>query len=121
MDCHLLLLQGLFLTQGLNWHLLRWQVDSLPLEPSGKPVFQEHGFSPTLVQPGSPVTPLLKTLQWLLYQPAEQASSLASHVPVTLIDTQTPLRPPLTPRGALCFHSTRTGQHLELTDGLFFF
>ena len=49
-----------------------------------------------LVQPGSPVTPLLKTLQWLLYQPAEQASSLASHVPVTLIDTQTPLRPPLT-------------------------
>ncbi|XP_061246263.1 zinc finger HIT domain-containing protein 3 isoform X3 [Bos javanicus] len=34
------LLQGIFLTQGSNPHLmclLRWQVDSLPLPPPGKP------------------------------------------------------------------------------------
>ena len=29
-SCHFLL-QGIFLTQGLNPHLLHWQVDSLPL------------------------------------------------------------------------------------------
>ena len=38
MGCHFLL-QGIFLTQGLNphlLHLLHWQVDSLALEPPGK-------------------------------------------------------------------------------------
>ena len=30
MRCHFLL-QGIFPTQGLNLHLLHWQVDSLPL------------------------------------------------------------------------------------------
>ena len=37
--CHFLL-QGIFLTQGLNPHLLsllHWQVGSLPLAPPGKP------------------------------------------------------------------------------------
>ena len=34
-----LLLQGIFLTQGLNLCLLHWQVDSLPSEPPGKPEF----------------------------------------------------------------------------------
>ena len=33
-----LVLQGIFLTQGLNLHLLHWQVDSLPLTPSGNPM-----------------------------------------------------------------------------------
>ena len=37
MGCRFLL-QGIFLTQGLNPHLLRWQADSLPLEPPGKPL-----------------------------------------------------------------------------------
>ena len=40
MDCRCLL-QGIFLTQGLNLHLfylLHWQADSLPLAPLGKPV-----------------------------------------------------------------------------------
>ena len=36
--CHLLL-QGIFLTQGLNLCLLHWQADSLP-EPPGKPPFK---------------------------------------------------------------------------------
>ena len=39
MGCHCLL-QGIFLTQGSNphlLHLLHWQVDSLPLAPPGKP------------------------------------------------------------------------------------
>ena len=47
--CHFLL-QGIFLTQGLNLHLshiLHWQVDSLPLVPPGKPketeVIQRNG------------------------------------------------------------------------------
>ena len=34
--CHFLL-QGSFLTQGLNQHLLHWQTDSLPLSHPGKP------------------------------------------------------------------------------------
>ena len=38
--------RGIFLTQGSNpclLHLLHWQVDSLPLTPPGKPVFQSGG------------------------------------------------------------------------------
>ena len=35
-DCHALL-QGIFLTQILNSHLLHWQMDSLPRAPPGKP------------------------------------------------------------------------------------
>ena len=34
--CHFFL-QGIFLTQGLNPHLLHWQVDSLPLSHQGSP------------------------------------------------------------------------------------
>ena len=34
MGCHFLL-QGIFLTQGSNPHLLHWQVDSLPLSHQG--------------------------------------------------------------------------------------
>ena len=37
--CHFLL-QGIFLTQGLNLCLLHWQVDSLPLSHWESPVFQ---------------------------------------------------------------------------------
>ena len=39
--CHFLL-QGIFLTQRLNQHLLHWQVGSLPLVPSVKPRCQYH-------------------------------------------------------------------------------
>ena len=35
--CHFPL-QGVFLTQGLNPHLLHWQVDSLPLRHLGSPI-----------------------------------------------------------------------------------
>ena len=31
------LLQGIFLTQGLNLHFLYWQADSLPLSHQGSP------------------------------------------------------------------------------------
>ena len=34
------LFQGIFLTQGLNLHLLYWQVDSLPLNHLGIPVYK---------------------------------------------------------------------------------
>ena len=37
MGCHFLL-QGTFLTQGLNPHLLHWQAESLPLSHLGSPV-----------------------------------------------------------------------------------
>ena len=36
MGCHFLT-QGIFLTQGLNPHLLHWQADSLPLSHQGIP------------------------------------------------------------------------------------
>ena len=41
--CHFLL-QWIFLTQGLNLHLLHWQVDSLPLSHLGSlgPSLEEH-------------------------------------------------------------------------------
>ena len=42
------LLQGIFLTQGLNPHLLHWQVDSLSLSHLGSPQGSLHqGFSNT--------------------------------------------------------------------------
>ena len=44
--CHFLL-QGLFLIQGLNPHLLHWQVGSLPLSHQGNPPHQQ-------VEPNSP-------------------------------------------------------------------
>ena len=37
MCCHFLV-QGLFLPQGSNLHLLHWQVESLTTEPLGKPL-----------------------------------------------------------------------------------
>ena len=40
--CHFLL-QGIFLTQGSNLHLLHWQVDSLPLAPPGKSLNTTEG------------------------------------------------------------------------------
>ena len=36
--CHFLL-QGIFLTQGSNLHLLHWQVESLPVNYLGSPLF----------------------------------------------------------------------------------
>ena len=56
MGCHFLL-QGIFLTQGFNLGLLRWQVDSLPLSHKGSfsgilglPHFLEfHTVSGTLI------------------------------------------------------------------------
>ena len=41
MGCHFLL-QGIFLTQGSNLHLLRWQVDSLPLSHHRSPYSFTH-------------------------------------------------------------------------------
>ena len=44
MGCHFLL-QGIFLTQGSNLYLLHLQADSLPPEPSGKPINTDiYGF-----------------------------------------------------------------------------
>ena len=37
--CHFLL-QGIFMTQGLNLCLLRWQEDSLPVSHQGNPLLQ---------------------------------------------------------------------------------
>ena len=51
--CHFLL-QGIFLTQGLNpdlLHLLHWLVGSLPLAPPGKPQRVEN----TALSPAVPV------------------------------------------------------------------
>ena len=40
--CHFLL-QGMFLIQGLNPHLLHWQADSLSTVPPGKAIFPDQG------------------------------------------------------------------------------
>ena len=37
------LLQGIFLIQGLNPHLLHWQADSLSTVPPGKAIFPDQG------------------------------------------------------------------------------
>ena len=44
--CHALL-QGIFLTQESNSHLLHWQADSLPAEPPGKPLLKSTEQQPT--------------------------------------------------------------------------
>ena len=41
MGCHVLL-QGIFLTQGLNQSLLHWQVSSSPPAPPGKPLLSRY-------------------------------------------------------------------------------
>ena len=60
------LLQGIFLTQGLNLHLLHWEADSLLSEPQGKPVSvgsvmshfsQPHGLTAAHQAPLSMVFP----------------------------------------------------------------
>ena len=43
LGCHSLL-QGIFPTQGLNPHLLHWQVGSLPSEPPGKPIRESNRY-----------------------------------------------------------------------------
>ena len=82
MGCHALL-QGIFLTQGSNPHLLgplHWWVDSLPLAPPGKPTYipaaavaKSFQSCPTLCDPtdgsppGSSVPGILQAriLQWV--------------------------------------------------------
>ena len=84
--CHFLL-QGIFLTQGLNPYLLHWQVDSLPLSHQGSPCMDREYIKsqtmlcyakllqscPTLCDPidgsprGSPVPGILqaRTPEWV--------------------------------------------------------
>ena len=38
----IILLQGIFLTQGSNLHLLHWQADSLPLSHLGSPSYHVY-------------------------------------------------------------------------------
>ena len=47
------LLQGIFLTQGSNLHLLHWWVDSLPSEPPGKPQVTHHSALVSIHEPDS--------------------------------------------------------------------
>ena len=48
--CHFLL-QGIFLTQGLNLHLLHWQADSLTTEIPWKPISMKREVLLTTVMP----------------------------------------------------------------------
>ena len=46
-DFHYFFLQGIFLTQGWNQHLLRllhWQVDSVPLAAAGRPHIKDNNY-----------------------------------------------------------------------------
>ena len=59
MDCHALL-QGIFLTQGLNtpfFPLLHWQAGSLPLAPPGKPTESSR-----VRDPGEPLSHVARSL-----------------------------------------------------------
>ena len=49
-SCHFFL-QGIFLIQGSDLHLLHWQADSLPLEPLGKPIYKEISLFSSQKQP----------------------------------------------------------------------
>ena len=65
-DCHFLL-QGIFLTQGLNpnpLHLLRWQVDSLRLSHLGRPIFHTR---PNQKEPKCPPTGEWINKFWCIY------------------------------------------------------
>ena len=55
LGCHFLL-QGIFLTQGSNLHLLHWQVDSLPLALPGKLQKEMLGFPSDSVVKSPPVS-----------------------------------------------------------------
>ena len=48
-NCHFLL-QGIFLTQGLNPDFLPWQAGSLPSELPGKPIYFIHSINSVYVQ-----------------------------------------------------------------------
>ena len=68
--CHFLL-QGIFLTQGLNLHVLHWQVDLLPLSHQNSPInalqFSSVAQScPTLCNPMNRSTPGLPVHHQLL-------------------------------------------------------
>ena len=87
--CHFLL-QGIFTTQGLNPHLLDWQVGSLPLAPSGKPIHtyilfyilfhcglsQDIGFSSLCYTVGSCCLSILKIIVFI-YQPPIPSPALS--------------------------------------------
>ena len=53
MSCHFLLWK-IFLTQGLNLHLLHWQTDSLPLSHLGNPSVDFHIFDSVTFSPWLP-------------------------------------------------------------------
>ena len=60
------LFQGIFLTQGLNLHLLNWQADSLPLNHLGSPLLWEQTMFKTKkwgheVEPHAEVPPIAST------------------------------------------------------------
>ena len=83
--CHALL-QGIFLTQGLNLGFPALQVDSLPAEPQGKPKNTGVG-SLSLLQGIIPTQELNRDLlhcRRILYQLSYQGSPYCSYV--TLIN-----------------------------------
>ena len=59
---HYFLLQGIFLTQGSNAHLLQWQMNSFPLNHQGRPetfCFFPKQFPPCTFLPHIPLSSLL--------------------------------------------------------------
>jgi len=75
MGCHFLL-QGIFLTQGLNPCLLHWQVDSLPLSHQGSPGRGMYICSSSNQQMTRKTPALLLVLQ--LYRPKSPVWGLLS-------------------------------------------
>ena len=55
MGCHFLL-QGIFQTQGPNWHPLHWQLSSLPLSHQGSPDDETRLFHWQIKQTNQEVT-----------------------------------------------------------------
>ena len=71
------LLQGIFLTQGLNPHLLNWQADSeLLLSHWGNPIYRHNHLMQSLIV-------IVVLWSWQMYSPSSLRVNLDTHLKVS--------------------------------------
>ena len=74
-DCHILL-QGIFLTQGLNPHLLNWQADSLSLSTWEAQFICATTYMQSLIV-------IVVLWSWQMYSPSSLRVNLDTHLKVS--------------------------------------